>query len=167
MRIKLLSILLSICLVYLAGCGTKTAGPNDEPGSKDVAQVSTPADAVSRERAVRLVRSAVVAEIQIVDPFSIEIKEMQGGGEVLAVSYLSPLNSDDVKFDEELARVVFKAVPQFVRAEPFIPRLVVIATSAGDKPGSKGFAINYEDAVKWLNGKIDDQEFKESWIAAE
>lgn len=167
MRIKLLSILLSICLVSLAGCGAKTAGPNDEPGSGDVAQVSTPADAVSRERAVRLVRSAAVAEIQIVDPFSIEIKEMQGSGEVLAVSYLSPLNSDDVKFNEELARVVFKAVPQFVRADPFIPRLVVISTSVGDKPGSKGFAIDYEEALKWVNGKIDDQEFKKSWIAAE
>lgn len=167
MKAKTCILLLCTLLLILTGCSTKVTGNNQDPASEPDTQAPVPGDTVARDRAVRLVRSAVVAEIQIVDPFSIEIKEMQGSGEVLAVSYMSPLNVDDVDFDEELARVVFKAVPQFVRAEPSLPRLVVIATSVGDRPGSKGFAIDYADAVEWVNGKIDDQEFKEKWIAAE
>ena len=167
MQTKKLLLLFCSLLLLLSSCSPAAPAGTAAPENGSRIQESTPSDSVTRERAVRLVRSAVLAEIQIVDPFSVEIKEMQGSGEVLAVSYLSPLNIDDPKFEEELARVVFKALPQFLRAEPALPRLVVIATSVGDLPGSKGFAIDYKDAMKWVNGKIDDQSFKDSWVAAE
>ena len=122
---------------------------------------------LSQRDAIRHIRSHVIAQVQIVDPFQVAVAQAEGVGDVYAVSYLSPNPFGGELFNEEQKNVVLQATEGFVRSETKLPYLFVSATSVDQQAGNRTLSIDYESAYQWFTGQIDDAAYVATWIVVQ
>ena len=173
-QFRYINLILVALLFLLNGCSAGAVQPTLSPASPTALQTTveiqpTPTlpESLTHKEAVRMVKLAVIAEMKIVDPFVVQVTTLEGVGEVLAVSYLSPSDISSSVFGDEMANVIYKATEGFVRADPKLSHLVITSTSVGENPGTKSVAIGYEFAYQWFTRQIDDSAYQSSWIFAQ
>ena len=152
----LLLILMIFMLVpVITGC---SAQPETDPQP-----TPTLAEPLSHRDAIRHMRSHVIQQVQIVDPFQVTVTQAEGVGDVFMVSYLSPYPFGGDLFEAELKNVGLQATEGFVRAEPRLAYLLIASTSVDQQAGSRTISIDYTSAYQWFTGQIDTEAFEATW----
>lgn len=152
------SLLLISCVLIFAivGCSVQP--------HKSIQPTPTLAETLSQRDAIRHMRSHVIQQVQIVDPFQVTVIQAEGKGEVFAVSYVTPYPFGGDLFEEELKNVALQASEGFVRAEPRLPSLMISATSVDQQSGSRMIAIEFDAAYQWFTEQIDTEAYVGEWV---
>jgi hypothetical protein len=127
----------------------------------------TLSEPLSQRDAIRHMRSHVIQQVQIVDPFQVTVTQSEGAGDVFVISYLSPHPFASDAFEAELKNVVLQATEGFTRAEPRLPYLVITSTSVDQQSGSRTISIEFDTAYQWFTGQIDTESYSAKWVVVQ
>jgi uncharacterized lipoprotein YajG len=150
-QVNLLFLLPIFLLFVLAGCARQAQTP--------VQPTPTLTERLAQRDAIRHMRSHVVAQLQIVDPFQVTVTPTDNGIDVFLISYLSPYPLGSKDFEEELKNVVLQASEGFVRSDPRLPTMFVSVTSVDQQSGSRMISVDYDSAYQWFTGQINTETY--------
>ena len=148
--------ILLLLLVVVIGCSLRTQS-STQP-------TPTLVETLSQRDSIRRIRSRVITQVQIVDPFQVTTAQSEEFGDVYTVSYLSPYPFDGEEFEMELKNVALQASEGFVLSELKLPYLLISSTSVDKTAGIRILQIDYESAYQWFTGQIDTKTYQEKWV---
>lgn len=151
-RISILFLLLAV----VTGCSPRA--------QSSIQPTPTLAETLSQRDAIRRMRSKVITQVEIVDPFQVTTSQSEGVGDVYTVSYLSPYPFGGAEFEMELKNAALQASEGFVLSELKLPYLLISSTSVDKTAGIRILQIDYESAYQWFTGQIDTKTYQEKWV---